>query len=72
MGHDYLLSGGFLGAANLYFSCVDVRDVASLHRGDARFVIRLVALFDGDAKTATNLLDHVHHCDSSRAIDLLA
>lgn len=35
------------------------------------FMIHLVALFDGDAKTATTLLGQVHHCDSTKAVALL-
>ena len=109
-----MLSGGFPGAPNFGFSCIDVRDAAKLHinaldnkkffgrrvlasgeniqlvdlarslaeaypqyakklptRQLPDFVVKLVGLFDGDAKTASKSLGHKHNVDFSNAEKLL-
>ncbi len=109
-----MLKGGFPGAPDLCFSCIDVRDAAHLHinalendefagrrclaagpsirfvdfaRGLAEdfpdyarrlptrqlpdFLVKLVALFDGDAKTAAKTVGYWHNIDSSEAVKLL-
>ncbi len=109
-----MLKGGFPGAPNIGFSCVDVRDAAALHinaleaqefygrrilasgediqlveiaralahdfpkyakglptRQLPDFVVKLVGLFDGDAKTASKSLGHKHNVDYSSAVKLL-
>ncbi len=109
-----MLSGGFPGAPNVSFSCIDVRDAAELHllameneklagerclaTGPSIFladlakglaedfpkyarklptrklpdlVVRIVGLFDGDAKTAVQLLGQVHDCESTKAEEAL-
>ncbi len=109
-----MLSGGFPGSPNLCFSCVDVRDAASMHinaltdaefagrrvlaagvpiqlvdiaralatefpefarklptRQIPDFVVKIIALFDGDAKTAATSLGRKHAVDSAPSVKLL-
>ena len=109
-----MLKGGFPGAPNIGFSCVDVRDAAALHikamdtqefygrrilasgediklveiardlaqafpqyakklptRQLPDFVVKLVGLFDGDARTASKSLGHKHNVDYTATEQLL-
>ncbi len=109
-----MLQGGFPGAPDLCFACIDARDAASLHinaldnddlagrrclaAGDSirmvdlarsmakdfpdyakqlptrqlpGFMVKLVALFDADAKTAARTIGYWHNLDSREAVKLL-